>query len=235
MSPEEWGLAAGLVGLAGYIPYLRDAWRQTSDPDPAAWLIWTVEYCVLLAAQAAQHPPWSALWLAALQLAGTVAVLGVLTVRGGWQFGLGRWILLGCTLAAMTAWWFAHSPGLAMLLALTVEGAGMILVIYGTYRNPGSETLVTWKAFTLAGLLDLPALGDNAPPLLYVYPVFFVIMGAAVLMATGLGQRAADLAAQRQRFMIEATERPWPLAPPARAPARAEQGEQGEQGRERAR
>ena len=59
MTPAAWGLLAGLTGLAGYIPYLRDAWRRTSDPDPAAWLIWTVEYAVLLAAQAAQHSPWA--------------------------------------------------------------------------------------------------------------------------------------------------------------------------------
>jgi hypothetical protein len=78
LSPSAWGLLAGLTGLAGYIPYLRDAWRRTSDPDPAAWLIWTVEYSVLLAVQAAQHPPWAALCLAALQLAGTAAVLAVL-------------------------------------------------------------------------------------------------------------------------------------------------------------
>ena len=89
LSPAVWGLLAGLTGLAGYIPYLRDAWRRASDPDPAAWLIWTVEYSVLLAVQAAQHPPWAALCLAALQLAGTATVLGVLAVRGGWHFGPG--------------------------------------------------------------------------------------------------------------------------------------------------
>jgi hypothetical protein len=102
VSPEQWGLAAGLTGLAGYIPYLRDAWRRASDPDPAAWLIWTVEYTVLLAAQAAQHPPAAGLWLAGLQLAGTAAVLAVLAARGGWHFGPGRWVLLGCIPAAMT-------------------------------------------------------------------------------------------------------------------------------------
>jgi len=82
LSPSGWGVLAGLTGLAGYIPYLRDAWRRTSDPDPAAWLIWTLEYSVLLAAQAAQHPPWAALSLAALQLAGTAAVLAVLAALG---------------------------------------------------------------------------------------------------------------------------------------------------------
>lgn len=205
MSPEAWGLLAGLTGLAGYVPYLRDAWRRTSDPDPAAWLIWTVEYSILLAAQAAQDPPWAALWLAALQLAGTVAVFAVLAARGGWRFSAGRWVLLGCGAAVMAVWPFAHAPRLAMCLALAVEGAGMILVMINAYRRPDSETLLTWEAFVAAGLLDLPALGQHAPPLLYAYPAFFVVMGAGVLLAAAFGavhaarMRAVRMSEQRQR------------------------------------
>ena len=204
LSPAGWGLLAGLTGLAGYLPYLRDAWRRTSDPDPAAWLIWTVEYSVLLAAQAAQHPPWAALSLAALQLAGTAAVLAVLAARGGWRFGPGRWILLGGTAAVMAGWPFAHAPGTAMCLVLAVEGAAMILVMIGAYRYPASETPLTWQAFILARLFDLPALGSHAPRLLYVYPAFFVVMGAGVLIAAALGARAVPVpAALVQRARIQ--------------------------------
>jgi hypothetical protein len=204
LSPSGWGVLAGLTGLAGYIPYLRDAWRRTSAPDPAAWLIWTVEYSVLLAAQAAQHPPWAALSLAALQLAGTAAVLAVLAARGGWRFGTARWILLGGAVAVMAGWPFAHAPGTAMCLVLAVEGAAMVLVMTGAYRHPASETPLTWQAFILAGLFDLPALGSHAPRLLYVYPAFFVVMGAGVLIAAALGARAVPVpAALVQRARIQ--------------------------------
>ena len=198
LSPAMWGLLAGLTGLAGYIPYLRDAWRRTSDPDPAAWLIWAVEYSVLLAAQIAQHPPWGALCLAALQLGGTVTVLAVLAARGGWRFGAVRWVLLGGAVATMALWPFAHAPGLAMCLVLSVEGAAMLLVMAGAYRQPDAETPLTWQAFILAGLLDLPALGSHAPRLLYLYPAFFVVMGSGVLIAAALGARAAPGRAQRR-------------------------------------
>jgi hypothetical protein len=236
LSPSGWGVLAGLTGLAGYIPYLRDAWRRTSAPDPAAWLIWTVEYSVLLAAQAAQHPPWAALSLAALQLAGTAAVLTVLAARGGWRFGTARWMLLGGAVAVMAGWPFAHAPGTAMCLVLAVEGAAMVLVMAGAYRHPASETPLTWQAFILAGLFDLPALGSHAPRLLYVYPAFFVVMGAGVLIAAALGARAVPVPAalvrraqiqqalaeqgrghptRGQRRLLRAPE----PAPPARRPA----------------
>ncbi len=223
LSPTGWGLLAGLTGLAGYIPYLRDAWRRTSDPDPAAWLIWTVEYSVLLAAQAAQHPPWAALSLAALQLAGTAAVLAVLAARGGWRFGTGRWVLLGGAVAVMAGWPFAHAPGTAMCLVLAVEGAAMVLVMVGAYRHPASETPLTWQAFILAGLFDLPALGSHAPRLLYVYPAFFVVMGAGVLIAAALGARAVPVpAALVQRARIQQA-----LAEQARAAASTDGSKDG--------
>jgi hypothetical protein len=210
LSPTGWGVLAGLTGLAGYIPYLRDAWRRTSAPDPAAWLIWTVEYSVLLAVQAAQHPPWAALSLAALQLAGTAAVLAVLAARGGWRFGAGRWLLLGGAVAVMAGWPFGHAPGTAMCLVLAVEGAAMVLVMINAYRHPASETPLTWQAFILAGLFDLPALGREAPRLLYIYPAFFVVMGAGVLIAAALGARAVPMPAalvERARIQQALVER----------------------------
>ena len=197
------------------VPYLRDAWRRASAPDPAAWLIWTVEYGVLLVAQAAQHPPWAALCLAALQLAGTAAVLAVLAVRGGWHFGRGRWVLLGGTVAVMAAWPFAHAPGLAMCLILGVEGSAMVLVMISAYRDPRSETPLTWQAFILAGLLDLPALGSHAPRLLYVYPAFFVVMGSGVLIAAALGARAPRMPVPRPRYVPRDREDAWPARRPA--------------------
>jgi hypothetical protein len=215
LSPAIWGLLAGLTGLAGYIPYLRDAWRRASDPDPAAWMIWTVEYSVLLAVQAAQHPPWPALCLAALQLTGTATVLVLLAARGGWRFGTGRWVLLGGAVGVMAFWPFAHAPGTAMCLVLAVEGAAMVLVIAGAYRHPDAETPLTWQAFILAGLLDLPALGSHAPRLLYVYPGFFVIMGSGVLIAAALGAHAPQVPAPRPRYVL----RGRGAAPPVPRPA----------------
>jgi len=198
MAPSVWGLLAGLAGLAGYIPYLRDSWRRTSDPDPAAWLVWTIEYGILLAAQAAQHPPWAALSFAVLQLTGTVLVSAVLVLRGGWRFGAGRWAVLGGAAAAMGLWWLTRSPVLAMCLGLATEGAGMVLVILGAYRSPGRETVLTWYIFVSAALLDLPAL-RRAPPLMYAYPAFFIVMGGGVLVASAVGAREGRAARARSR------------------------------------
>ena len=149
--------------------------------------------------QAAQHAPDAALWLGALQLAGTAGVLAVLAARGGgWRFGPLRWAMLGGAVAVMAGCPFIREAGTVMCLALAAEGAGMVLVILGAYRQPHRETLLTWVAFALAGLLDLPALGPHAARLLFLYPEFFIVMSGAVLIAIGLGARAALPPARRE-------------------------------------
>ena len=141
--------------------------------------------------------------------------------------------------AVMAVWPFAHAPAAAMCLALAVEGAGMVLVMVGAYRRPASETLLTWVAFTVAGVLDLPALGQHAPRLLYVYPAFFVVMGAGVLLAAAFGAahaarvRAVKMSAQRPRYYPRYRHR---SLVPAQAAAHQPRGrERPEESRERAR
>jgi hypothetical protein len=115
----------------------------------------------------------------------------------------------------MAFWPFAHAPGTAMCLVLAVEGAAMVLVIAGAYRNPDAETPLTWQAFILAGLLDLPALGSHAPRLLYVYPAFFVIMGSGVLIAAALGAHAPQVPVPRQRYVLRGRGATPPVPRPA--------------------
>jgi len=102
-----------------------------------------------------------------------------------------------------------------MCLVLGVEGSAMVLVMISAYRHPRSETPLTWQAFILAGLLDLPALGSHAPRLLYAYPAFFVVMGSGVLIAAALGARAPRMPVPPPRHVPRDREDAWPVPRPA--------------------
>ena len=219
LSPATWGLLAGLTGLAGYVPYLRDAWRRASDPDPAAWLIWTVEYGVLLVVQAAQHPPVGG------AVPGGPAAGG--NGRGARGAGRPRRVAVSapaggsCSAGPRPSWGHlavrARPRAWPCASSWAWRAAAMVLVMVSAYRHPGSETPLTWQAFILAGLLDLPALGGHD--------------GAAALRLPGVlrdhGLRGADRrrarraggpdagAAQRQHHVQRDPE----AAPPAARPA----------------
>src|SRR3954463_8543527 len=107
------GLLAGIIGITGYIPYIRDILKGTTRPDRASWLIWLLEYAALFIAQISTGADGS-LWLIGLQLIGVLSI-SVLS----YKYGVGgfdrRSVLLLLTVCAiLIIWYFSNNPVLAI-------------------------------------------------------------------------------------------------------------------------
>ncbi|HEX6258218.1 MAG TPA: hypothetical protein VFZ48_01930 [Candidatus Saccharimonadales bacterium] len=184
---EFFGLAAGIVGIVGYAPYIKDTLKGVTKPDRAAWGIWTLEYVALFFAQLSEGATHS-LWLIGLQLLGVLIVCGL-----SFRFGVGTLTkqtvgLFACVCAALIVWYFTKSAATAILILLLVEASGVVLTIRKTYQQPQSETLTMWICVALAGLLGVGAVVGGAP-ILYVYPISLIVMSAGVMVASWLGAR----------------------------------------------
>jgi len=186
---NEWfGIIAGIVGISGYIPYIRDLLKRTTKPDRIAWLIWTFEYTALFLAQLSAGANHS-LWIVGLQLIGVVVIF-CLSLR----FGLGTFsrqtkILLVSVFAALLIWYSTQSAAIAILILIAVEMSGVILTMVKVYKKPGSETISFWVLIGLTGILGIPAVCFNAATILYVYPISLVLMSSGVIAASFLGTR----------------------------------------------
>lgn len=200
---EILGLFAGIIGLVGYIPYIRDTVSRSTKPDRISWLIWAFEYTVLFLAQAAQHATGS-LWLVGLQLLG-VLIVSVLSLR----YGVGgidkrKGLLIVCVCIAMALWYFTKDPSIATYILLLVEVTGVILTAIKVYREPGSETLTMWVLTGVAGALGVPAVGQGAPIALYAYPIALVLMCSCVVGANFLAEHKTNTLA-----FVEEPEDDW--------------------------
>ena len=184
------GVAAGLVGILGYIPYIKDILRGTTRPDRIAWLIWLLEYTALLFAQIFEGATHS-LWLIGLQLLGVVIVFILSLQRGLGNFNRQTWLLLTTIVATLVLWWSTKSGALAILVLLGVEAIGVAITAKKAYRHPGSETLTMWICIGIGGLLGVLAVGAYASPILYVYPLALILMSGSVIIASQLGERSA--------------------------------------------
>lgn len=182
------GLAAGIIGVAGYVPYVRDILKGAAKPEQASWLIWALEYAVLFVAQMAAGAT-SSLWLIGLQLLGVVVIYCLSLRYGCGGFGLGKRLLLGCVFVAMAIWYMADNATLAIVLLLAVEASGVVLTAIKAYRQPGSETLTIWVMIGCGGLLTLTAIGYGKDPVLYLYPASLVLVNLCVVGAVILGAK----------------------------------------------
>lgn len=185
---DGFGLAAGIVGIAGYAPYVRDILKGAAKPEKASWLIWALEYAMLFIAQVAKGAAAS-LWLIGLQLLGVVVIYCLALRYGIGGFGRGKQLLLGCVFLAMVAWLVSDDAALTILILLAVEATGVALTAIKAYRQPESETLTIWIMIGCGGLLTLPAIGYGKDPILYLYPVSLMLVNLCVVGAVLLGRR----------------------------------------------
>jgi hypothetical protein len=183
---ELLGIASGVIGIAGYVPYVRDILRRSTQPDRISWLIWALEYAMLLAAQSAKGAT-SSLWLGGLQLVGVIIVFAL-----SFKFGVGRLdrykaILLACICAALATWLSASNAVIAIIILLGVESTGVALTVAKVYQQPNSETLSTWFLISIAGAIGITAVQPGQAGVLYLYPIFLIFVGITVISASYLG------------------------------------------------
>lgn len=185
---DFFGIVAGIVGVIGYAPYVRDILKRTTKPDRIAWSIWLFEYTALFFAQFSAGA-LNSLWLIGLQLVG-VTIIFCLSLR----YGVGAFtpqskLLLACVFAALFVWYSTQNATLAIIILISVEASGVVLTMIKTYKEPGSETLSFWAFVGVAGALGIPAVGLSAQPILYLYPASLIVMSTGVIAASLLGAR----------------------------------------------
>ena len=182
------GLAAGAVGVADTVPYIRDILRGTTRPHRGTWLIWGSLAIVVSLSQWADGASWS------LVMSGTQAVLisciFVLSIRRG-EGGLSapELFMIGVAGAGVAVWIAADEPLVATGCVVAADLIGTALMVPKTYRDPQSETLLTFALASVAGVLAAASVGAIDATLL-LYPLYFCLANGALALLIA-GRRSA--------------------------------------------
>jgi hypothetical protein len=148
-----FGVLAGVVGVVDTVPYVRDIMRGSTRPHRGTWLIWGLLAIVVCVSQRADGASWS------LVMAGTQAVLTslifVLAIRRG-------------------------EGGLSAVDGILIAIAAAMM-IPKVYRDPGSETLVTFVLAGAGGALAAGAVGAADLSLL-CYPIYYCLVNWALAL-----------------------------------------------------
>ena len=174
------GVLAGVIGIADTIPYVRDTLRGATRPHRGTWLIWGVLAVVVCLSQYADGASWS------LIMAGVQAVLTslifLLSIRRG-EGGLSpaEVVMIAIAAAGVIGWLLADEPLVATGCVVAADIIGAAMMVPKTYRDPESETLVTFVFASVGGALAAGAVGALDFSLL-LYPVYYCLVNGALAL-----------------------------------------------------
>ena len=130
--------------------------------------------------------------MAAVQAVLTTVIF-VLSIRKG-EGGLSpaELIMIGIAGAGVIGWIVADEPLVATVCVVAADLVGAAMMVPKTYRDPESETLVTFAFAGVGGALAAGAVGAVDLSLL-LYPVYYCLINGAIALL--IYHRRAVLAA----------------------------------------
>lgn len=184
---QAFGILAGFLAAAAFIPYIRDILRLKTKPQRTTFLIWSILGGIAFFSQFAKGASNS------LLLPGAETLLVVVVFLLSLKYGVGGfsrkdYVALGAVLVGLVAWYLTKEAAVALYIVIAIDAVGTILTIHKTYLDPGSETRISWVSSTFAGLFAALAVGDFNIILLS-YPIYVFLANLAVVGTIQLGFR----------------------------------------------
>lgn len=179
MSYETIGIIAGILSLAGYIPYIHDILYGSTRPNRSTWLIWTLVGGLLAASYIAKGD-LNSIWMPLAYFIGPM-VIAILSLR----YGYAKWTRLDtiCVIAALVSllpWLIAHDVTLTLIINLIIDIAGAIPTLVKTYREPKTEELFSWFIFFIATIVQFFAI--RMWNIAALYPVYLFLLAGIMLV-----------------------------------------------------
>ncbi len=176
---ETLGIVSVIIGLVGFVPYVRDILSKKTKPHLYTYLIWSIVTIVAFVGQyISGGGPGS--WSTGVMGLLTIVILG-LTFRYGTK-DVTRFdgIFLIGALLSIVPWLFTHDATLSILIATFIDICAFIPTIRKTTKEPSSETLISWvlgvsRHITAIGALTTYTLATT------VYPSALLVMNAVVV------------------------------------------------------
>ncbi len=189
---ETLGIAAGILVVAGYVPYIRDIIRGKTHPHIYSWLLWGLLTVVIFGIQITHHAGFGGL---VTIVAGIMCLMVIFfgLKHGKRDITFSDNVVLVLTLICMVLWLVAKQPLTAILLACATDLLAFLPTVRKSWNKPFSETLSLYQLNTLRFAIALLAL-DQFTFINAVWPAMWAI-------ANGLF--AVMLITRRQQFSTE--------------------------------
>ena len=163
------GIAAGILFLAGYLPYIRAIVRKETMPSKASWLIWASLDTILLCGMYFKD---------ALNFQVVGAVMGSIPVALlSQKYGAAGWtkidkICLGGAAFSVVLWGILRDPTASLVLSSCAVCIGAIPTRQTAWKDPSNEDKLSWTLWFVScvfAMVTIPAwtIADVVQPTAY--------------------------------------------------------------------
>lgn len=184
---QLFGYTSAVLSIVMIIPYILDILRLETKPERGSWFIWTILGFIAFFSQLAKGATDS-LWLTAGQTA-AVLIIFLLSLKFGYG-GLGKRdirALIGAVVG-LILWYLTREASYALIFVILVDSIGTSLTLIKSYKDPDSETLITWIMSGTSGIFGMLAVGSLNLVLL-AYPLYLVLANYVIVGAILLGRK----------------------------------------------
>ncbi len=172
------------ISIAGASVYIRDTVAGRTKPNRVSWTLWAL---FPLIGTGAALSAGADFWVTArIFLAGflplIIVVASFVNRQSYWKLTRFDYACGLCALVALGAWFGADSPRMAILFAALGDGLAALPTLRKTWKNPETETGVTYLASFTAMLLMIPSIPnwriENS-----AFQIYLIVMNTLLLIS----------------------------------------------------
>lgn len=166
-----FSVIAFLIGITSSFFYIRDIFRDKTQPHSYTFLIWTITQGTAAAGAFYGHGGYGAINLSIGAFVNFFIFL--LSLKYGTKnINVKDKIALAAAFCAIIIWLLLDNPLLAVILVSIIDVIGYLPSFRKTYYEPWSETQNSWIGFTVANILAILALSQyNLLTLSYILAI----------------------------------------------------------------
>lgn len=162
-------VVAGVLFVAGFVPYIRAILAGTTKPAKASWIIWASLDTITFAGMCAKHSVNGQI-VGAIIGAWIVVILALKYGTPGWT-RLDKFCIAGAV-SGIALWSIFSNPTLGIVTSLSVVFIGSIPTFVSAFNDPRREDKVGWTIFWVScvcAVIAIPefTLEDAAQPITF--------------------------------------------------------------------
>ena len=167
------GVVAIIIGIAAYIPYLRDLFQGKTRPHVFSWFIWGLMTAIGFFAQLSEGAGAGA-WIGAFTASVSFFIAIYALRRGEKNITLIDWASFFGAVLAIAFWVITKEPLTAIILIVLIDALGFVPTFRKSYSKPYEETLIS---YFLNGTKFIPALFalESFSLATALYPAYLIV------------------------------------------------------------